>query len=171
MIYLVPQEQARQILDVPQEFYAEAWINNNPDFSEYGESAWATPEAIDGLRALGVQPTLLREHEDLPVFHSLGSLIDTSGYEEALTAQILASARGSEVRGVSYVGFNCGVEIRHAMACALGKFFFYSRKPGREFLWRLVSDREDAEWCSALWQNDENFRRWLRNLGIGPEEA
>ena len=167
-VYLIPFEQAERIQDVSQDFYAEAWENKNPDYEEHGPSAWATAETLDGLRALGVEPVILAEAEELPVFHGLMTYVDTAGYVDALTALCLASPYGANVRGVSYVGYNCERDIADELTFRRDRFFYYSRKHGRDFLWRVVMDEDDAAWCLELWRGDENFRAWLEGLGLEP---
>ena len=166
MIYLIPLEQAGRFVEIPPEFYAEAYENKNPDFEEYGPAAWATAEALEGLKAIGVEPTILAEVERLPVFHGLGTYIDTSGYEDALTAICLASPFGPHIRGVSYVGYNCEREIADELVWNKDRFFYYTRKHGRDFLWRVIVDEDDAAWCTSLWRHDENLLAWLEGPGL-----
>lgn len=163
MIYLIPLEQAELLRDVPEGFWAEAWENDNPD---YDAGSWATPEALEGLEAIGVEPTILTEAEGLPVFHGLGSYIATSGYEDALSALCLASTYGPHIRGVSYVGYNCEAQIGGELVWSESRFFYYTRKQGRDFLWRVIVDSDDAAWCTGLWRHDENFMAWLEGLGL-----
>jgi len=170
MIYLIPFEQAGCFVDIPQEFYAEAYENKNPDFEEHGPAAWANPEALEGLRAIGVEPTILAEVERLPVFHGLGTYIDTCGYEDALTAICLASTYGPHIRGVSYVGYNCEREIADELVWNKDRFFYYTRKHGRDFLWRVIVDEDDAAWCTSLWRHDENFIAWLEGLEVADDD-
>jgi len=163
MIYLIPLEQAERVKDVPEEHYAEAWESKNPD---YDAGAWATAETLEGLRAIGVEPVILAEVKGLPVFHGLGTYIDTCGYEDALTAICLASTYGPHIRGVSYVGYNCERGIADELVWNKDRFFYYTRKHGRDFLWRVILDEDDAAWCAGLWRHDENFAAWLEGLGL-----
>jgi hypothetical protein len=107
-VYLIPLDQAAQVKDVPQDYYAEAWESQNPEFPA---GAWATAETLEGLRAIGVEPVILAEYDDLPVFHSLGSYIDTADYAPALSAICLAGVQAGAIRGVSYVGYNCEAQV------------------------------------------------------------
>jgi hypothetical protein len=178
-VYLIPTPQAERCKDVPQDFYAEAWESHNPDFEEHGAASWTTPETLDGLRAIGIEPVILAEAETLPVFHSLGSHIDTTGYEDALTAICKAASVGPDIKGVSYVGYNCEGKIADDLVFNRDRFFYYTRKEGRDFLWRVICDEDDAAWCLGLWEHDGNFEAWLKALGLeaesderpGPSEA
>ena len=49
MIYLIPLEAGDRFVEIPPEFYAEAYENKNPDFEEHGPAVWATPEALEAL--------------------------------------------------------------------------------------------------------------------------
>jgi len=109
----------------------------------------------------------LAERAVLPVFHSLGSYIDTATYEEALSALVTASSLGSSVKGITYVGYNCERFFADDMLERPSRFCYYTRKEGRCFLWYLIIDEQDAAWAlSELWQNDPNFRAWLKALGF-----
>lgn len=169
-VYLIPLEQAERIEDVPQDFNAEAYENRNPDYEEHGEAAWATAETLEGLRAIEVEPVILAEAEDLPVFHGFSTHIDTCDYGDVLTAICLASIYGPEIRGVSYVGYNCEAQVGGELVWNEDHFFYYSRKYGRNFIWRVILDEEDAAWCASMWHHDDNFLAWLEGLGLELED-
>jgi len=52
-----------------------------------------------------------------------------------------------------------------------GILFYYSRKHGRDFIWRVIMGEDDAAWCTSLWRHDENFMAWLEGLGLELDEA
>jgi hypothetical protein len=166
-IYLIPIWQAERIKDVPEKFYAEAWENRNPLY-DFEPSAWTTKETLEGLRAIGVEPEVLQEAEVLPVFHGLGSYIDTSSYEEALSAIASASPLGGVIKGITYVGFNCEKYIADMIMERPNQFLYYSRKEGRRFLWFLLTDDDECiRWAlHELWKGDPNFQRFLSEIGL-----
>jgi hypothetical protein len=171
VVYLIPLEQAGRFVEIPPKFCAEAYENKNPDFEEHGPAAWATAEALEGLKAIGVESTILAEAETLPVFHGLSTYIDTCDYEDALTAICLASLFGPYIRGVSYVGYNCERDVAEELVWNKDRFFYYTRKQGRDFIWRVIMDEDDAAWCTSLWRHDENFMAWLEELGLELDEG
>ncbi|MBM3187527.1 MAG: hypothetical protein FJZ90_02270 [Chloroflexi bacterium] len=162
-VYLIPLDQAERIAEVPPDHYAEAWDSKNPD---HEAGAWATPEALDGLRAIGIEPVILAEAPTLPVFHGFGTYIDTCGYEDALAALCKARLDGEAIRGVSYVGHNCEAQVAGELVWSGDRFFYYTRKESRNFLWRVIASAQDATWCCELWRHDTNFLAWLEGLGL-----
>jgi len=166
-VYLISLEQVERIAQTPESFYAEAFENRN---DAHPAGAWATTETLEALRAIDVEPTILEQADDLPVFHGFGSYVDTAGYVEALTAVCKARPDGDAIRGISYVGHNCESRVASALMLEPEKFLYYTREP-KNYLWRIVADSDDAGWCWALWEEDENFLMWLEAAGVAPDRG
>jgi len=66
----------------------------------------------------------------------------------------------------AYVGYNCKRDIAGELVWQRNRFFYHTRKHGRDFLWWVIMDEDDAAWTLGLWRGDKNFRAWLEELGL-----
>ena len=172
--YLIPSEEARYIEKIPD----EAGFCYGKAIPEDESQAWINKTAMDGLRALGRDPKILSESEELPTFHSLASAIDTAGYGPELTVEALAY--DPEAVGVAYVGRGCEPEIALQLMEWQDRFVYFSLKESRPYLWLILSDptgqydetgRDVARWAyNVLYDRDENFKGWLEGLGFDLSE-
>lgn len=168
--YLIPSEEAAYIENVPE----SAGFCYGKAIPEDDSQAWINKAAMDGLRALGRDPMILSESEELPSFHSLASAIDTHDYGPYLTVEALAY--DPEAVGVAYVGWGCESEIALQLMEWRDRFVYFSLKESRPYLWLILSDpkgqyddtgREVAIWAyHVLYRCDENFKAWLEGLGF-----
>jgi hypothetical protein len=168
--YLIATEEARRIGEIPE----EAAFCYGKVIPEDESQAWINKGAMDGLRALGRDPLILSESEELPSFHSLASAIDTAEYGPVLTVEALVF--DPEAVGVVYVGWGCEREIALQLMEWRDRFFYFSLKESRPYLWLILSDptgqygetgRDVARWAyRVLYDRDENFKAWLEGLGF-----
>lgn len=173
-VYLIKSEEAAHIADVPE----SAGFCYGKAIPEDESQAWINKTAMDGLRALGRDPEILEESETLPSFHGLASAIDTAEYGEELTVEALAA--DPEAVGVCYVGWGCEREFALQLMEWRDRFFYYSLKESRPFIWLILSDpsgqyddtgRDVARWAfDVLYSRDENFGPWLESLGFDLSE-
>ena len=174
MAYLIDSDEARHIAEVPE----SAGFCYGKAVHEDESQAWINKTAMDGLRALGRDPKILSESEELPTFHSLASAIDTADYGPELTVEALAY--DPEAVGVAYVGWGCERDIALQLIGWRDRFFYYSLKESRPYLWLVLSDptgqydetgRDVARWAyNVLYDRDENFKGWLEGLGFDLSE-
>lgn len=173
--YLIKSEEAAHIADVPE----SAGFCYGKAVHEDESQAWINKTAMDGLRALGRDPKILSESEDLPTFHSLASAIDTADYGPYLTVEALAF--DPEAVGVVYVGCGCDRDIALQLMAWRDRFVYFSLKESRPYLWLILSDpsgqydetgRDVARWAfDVLYSRDGNFGAWLEGLGFDlPED-
>lgn len=174
MAYLIDSDEARHIAEVPDEIgfcYGKA-------IPEDESQAWVNATALKGLRSLGRDPRIIAEEPTLPTFHGLASVIDTAEYGEELTVEALAF--DPEAVGVVYVGWGCERDIALQLMAWRDRFFYYSLKESRPYLWLILTDpsgqydetgRDVARWAfDVLYSRDENFGAWLESLGFDLSE-
>jgi hypothetical protein len=171
-VYLIPYDQAIRIKDIPAPIQGDAYSTAlSWDGDVEGEPAWATEETLEGLRALGIEPQIQDERPALPVFHSLGSYIDTQGYSDILSC-IAYAKFDEEAKGICYIGHGCEREVWQIGMPGFGDYFFYyTQKESRNFIWFVVTELEDMEgpkFLHNLYHQDDNLLAWLRGMGLDP---
>jgi hypothetical protein len=164
MPYLIPYDQAVKIPDIPDHMTGDACSTALASGNDvFGASAWATGETLEGLRALGITPTIEEERSVLPVFHGMSRYTETVHYEEILSC--IAYAKFDEdVSGVAYVGCNCETELWHPTL--EDYFFYYTENEMRPYIWIAVCTNEIAAFVHSLYHQDENIGAWLHGLGF-----
>jgi len=163
---LIKSEEAAHIADVPESAgfcYGKAIPGDE-------SQAWVNATALKGLRSLGRDPRIIAEEPTLPTFHGLA---DTAEYGEELTVEALAF--DPEAVGVVYVGWGCERDIALQLIGWRDRFFYYSLKESRPYLWLVLSydetGRDVARWAyNVLYDRDENFKGWLEGLGFDLSE-
>jgi len=171
-VFLIPYDQANRIKDIPGDLQGDAYSTAMMDDSDPTDMpAWATEETLEGLKALGIEPQIQEERPVLPVFHSLGSYIDTQGYGNILSC-IAYAKFDEEAKGVCYIGRNCEREVWQIGMPGFGDYFFYyTQKQSKDFIWFVVTELEDLEgpkFLYNLYHQDENLLAWLQGMGLDP---
>ena len=167
---LIPFAQAIRIKDIPDPIMGDAYsIALAYDGDVEGEPAWATAETLEGLKALGLEPQILEERPNLPVFHGMSRYIETQAYEEILSC-IAYAKFDEEVKGVAYIGFGCEGEVWQMHASDIKEnFFYYTQNESRSYIWFAVTDNEGARFLyHFMYQGDENMLSWLKDMGLDP---
>jgi len=168
--FLIPSEEAEHIGEIPGYFESgEEWF-----IPEDETETWVSLTVLEGFRSIGRDPKILQASEELSIFYDQASPIDKAGHADELTARALSL--DPKAVGVAYVG--CGYEREFAIEFMtwMERFFCYSQKESRPFIWLILSDpvgqydetgREVARWAyNALYCQDENFKAWLGGLGF-----
>lgn len=169
-VFLIPFEQAIRIKDIPDPITGDAYsvaLAYNGDVK--GEPAWATSETLEGLKALGIEPTVQEERPGLPVFHGMSRYIETVHYDEILSC-IAYAKFDEEAKGVCYIGFGCEGEVWQMHASDLkDNFFYYTQNEMRNYVWIVVTDNEAARFLYYfMYHEDENLLAWLQRMGLDP---
>jgi hypothetical protein len=175
-VFLIPYDQAIGIKDIPDPIMGDAYSTALACGDDVeGMPAWATAETLEGLRALGITPTIEEERPVLPVFHGMSRYIETVHYEEILSC-IAYAKFDEEAKGVAYIGFGCEGEVWQMHHSAIkDNFFYYSQNEMRNYIWIVVTDGEVASFLyHFMYHEDENLLAWLQGMGLDPlaeEEA
>ena len=167
-VYLIPYNQAIRIKDIPEGTNGDAYsvalaAGDMADIE--GEPAWCTPETLEGLKALDIEPDIQGERFVLPVFHGSMRYIETVNYEEILSC-IGYAKFDEDVGGIVYVGCNCEKDLWQLYNPDLEDYwFYYSQNKMRAYIWLAVASDLTARFAYSLYHQDANLRAWLHNIG------